>query len=307
MESPDFPLVSVIIPVYNDAEQLRSCLAALNAQTYPQESFEVVVVDNGSDDLPLVKNIVALYDNAILALESTPGSYAARNQGLQTAQGDIIAFTDADCIPAADWLAEGVSLLVGTPGCGLVAGQIRLFFQNPQNPTMVELYESVRALPQQEFVEQHHYGATANVFTFRRVIDKVGKFNAQLKSSGDVEWGHRVHAHGYRQVYGESVVVEHPTHSSLRELYARTRRLAGGHYDIQIQQATSVWQRQMVFLRSLVQNLIPPVFFAITTFSDSRLKGVGPKLKVSSVMWLVRYISAWETVRLKFGGISNRA
>ncbi|MGB3493028.1 MAG: glycosyltransferase [Elainellaceae cyanobacterium] len=307
MEYPASPFVSVIVPVFNDADGLKLCLAALSEQSYAQSRFEVIIVDNGSDDPEQIKTIAAAYDWVTVATETSPGSYAARNRGLDLARGDVMAFTDADCIPAPDWLENGVYILKETPNCGLVAGQIRLFFRNPSCPTMVELYESVRALPQQEFVEDHHYGATANVFTTRHVIDTVGKFDARLKSSGDAEWGKRVHAQGFRQVYAEKVIVQHPTRSSFRELYVRTRRLAGGHYDLQLYRATTPWQRQCIFWRSLTQNLTPPVFFAINTFLDTRLNSVGQKLKVSSVMLLVRYISAWEILRLKFGGVSNRA
>ncbi|WP_144865734.1 glycosyltransferase, partial [Hyella patelloides] len=233
MEKSDYPFISVIIPVFNDREPLKLCLAALAQQSYPSSQHEVIVVDNGSDHLEQIEAIVNSFKEVILAKESTPGSYAARNKGLSLAKGEIIAFTDADCIPAPDWLEAGVQTLTNTPNCGLVAGQIQLFFRNPKQPTMVEIYESVRALPQQEFVAKHHYGATANVFTTQEVIKQVGGFDAQLKSSGDVEWGQRVYKKGYQQVYAESVVVHHPTRASWKEFCNRTRRLAGGHYDLQ--------------------------------------------------------------------------
>jgi glycosyltransferase involved in cell wall biosynthesis len=301
------PFISVIIPVFNDEEQLQLCLSALDQQSYASSRYEIIVVDNGSDSLESLKAVVKPYARVILSHESTPGSYAARNKGLAIARGEIIAFTDADCIPAPDWLEKGAQILTETPNCGLVAGQIQLFFRNPHHPNMVELYESVRALPQQEFIQQNHYGATANVFTTRQVIEQVGKFDAQLKSSGDVEWGKRVYQKGYQQVYGESVIVKHPTHSSWQELYHRTKRLAGGHYDLQLKQAQSFWQRQLVFLRTLLQNLIPPVFFTVNTLLDTRLNGIGQKLKVSLVMVVVRYISAWETLQIKLGRLSSRA
>lgn len=304
MEADDSPFVSVIIPVFNDGQQLKRCLTALVDQTYGRSHYEIIVIDNGSDHPEQIRAIAAA--SVKVVVEPTPGSYAARNRGFTVASGEVIAFTDADCIPAIDWIQKGVQALTQTPNCGLVAGQIRLFFRDPERPTMVELYESLRALPQQEFVEQHHYGATANVFTRREVITKVGGFDASLKSSGDMEWGQRVYAQGYRQVYDEAVVVLHPARASLRELYTRTRRLAGGHYDLQLKRAPSLWQQQVIFLRTLLQNLVPPVFFAINTFLDTRLNGVDQKLKVSSAMLLVRYISAWETLRLKFGGVSNR-
>ncbi|MGB3200489.1 MAG: glycosyltransferase family 2 protein [Nodosilinea sp.] len=307
MYGTEAPFVSVIIPVFNDGERLRLCLTALAEQTYERSRFEIIVVDNGSDHLELIQALVADYDNATLALEPTPGSYAARNRGLALAQGEAIAFTDADCIPAPDWLAVGVQLLTQTPNCGLVAGQIQLFFQNPDRPTLVELYESVRALPQREFVEVHHYGATANVFALRQVIDAVGGFDPHLKSSGDAEWGQRVYAQGYRQVYGNAAIVHHPARSSLAELYQRTRRLAGGHYDVQMKEATSPRQRQMVFWRLLLHNLTPPIFFMINTFKNLQLQGIGQKLKVTWAMVLVRYISVWELLRLRLGGKSSRA
>ncbi|PSN16651.1 glycosyl transferase family 2 [filamentous cyanobacterium CCT1] len=298
--------MSVVIPVFNDAERLRLCLAALAQQTYARSRFEVIVVDNGSDDFHLVKDLVAGYDNATLAVEPLPGSYAARNRGLGLAKGEAIAFTDADCIPAADWLERGVARLRQDPNCGQVVGRINLFFVDPQRPTAVELYESLTAFPQERLLREQHGGATANVFTWRWVIDRVGPFDLQLKSNGDLEWGRRVFEAGFQQIYADDVQVGHPARRSLEELYRRTVRLAGGHYDVQLKQAKSLGQRQRVFVQALLQNLVPPVFFVVNAFGDARLKNPVQKLKVSSVMVMVRYISFWETLRLKFGGVSSR-
>ena len=308
----DDPFVSVIIPVFNDGERLKHCLAALAQQTYPRSRYEIIVVDNGSDHWQEVNAMVESYGleaeaRIFFANEPTPGSYAARNKGISLARGEVIAFTDADCIPAPNWLETGVQIFAETPNCGLVAGQIQMFCRNPDRPTMVELYESVMGLPQQMFLERYHYGATANVFTTRQVIKQVGEFDASLKSSGDVDWGQRVYAQGYQQVYADLVLVRHPTQESWPEFCTRTRRLAGGHYDLHLKQARSFWQRQGVFLRNLLINLTPPVSFTMNTLLDTRLSSIGQRLKVSLMMFLVRYISAWETLRLKLGGVSNRA
>jgi glycosyltransferase involved in cell wall biosynthesis len=306
MEKSKYPFVSVIIPVFNDGERLQLCLAVLAQQTYGRSHFEIIVIDNGSEDFDLVQTAVAPYDNVMLIFEPTPGSYAARNKGLALAQGDIIAFTDADCIPASDWLAQGVEQLQSTPNCGQVIGPIEIFLTNPHRPTPVELYESITGFPQERLLKQGRGGVTANLFTWRSVLDVVGHFDAQLKSGGDVEWGQRVYTKGYKQVYGKSVLVQHPARSSFAELFQRTRRIAGGNYDIQMKRASSSWKRQMVFLQVLFQNLIPPVFFVVNTFRNDQLKSIWQKLQVSSVMVLVRYISAWETLRLKLGGSSSR-
>ena len=306
MEFLSSPFVSVIIPVYNDGERLKLCLEALENQTYAKNLYEVIVIDNGSDESEDIKGVVAQFSQAIATSETTPGSYAARNKGISLAKGEAIAFTDSDCIPALNWIENGVKNLLQVPNCGLVAGKIEIFFKNPNQLTPVELYESIMALPQKEFLEKHNYGATANVFTFKRVIENVGIFDANLKSSGDVEWGQRVASCGYKQVYAEDTCVDHPARYSFEQLYRRTLRHAGGHYDLQKQKCQSFLKQNQMFLASFFRDLTPPLMFAFKVFSDSRLKTIEQKIKVSLVMVFIRYISAWEKLRLKLGGNSVR-
>ena len=298
--------VSVIIPVFNDQKSLELCLEALTYQTYDPSQYEVIVVDNGSSELTQIESIVSSHPQVQLVQELTPGSYAARNKGILVAKGEILAFTDADCIPSSTWLERGVHALMESPQCGLVGGQIKMLLSNPEAPNMLELYESVRALPQEEFIQKDHFAATANLFTTRKIIEQVGNFDSELKSSGDVEWGRRVHAFGYKQIYSHAAVVFHPTHSSLHEFCTRTRRLAGGHYDLCMRQTKSAWQRQMCVFKLIISNLIPPVFFTIHTLLDPDIAGVGKKLKISWVMVVVRYISLIEILRLQLGKTSIR-
>jgi len=96
------PFVSVIIPVYNDPIRLRTCLQALEEQTYPKSMYAVIVVDNGSDES--IEPIVAEFSQMKTSYEPHPRSYAARNKSLSPARGEVIAFTDSDCIPAPDWI-----------------------------------------------------------------------------------------------------------------------------------------------------------------------------------------------------------
>ncbi|WP_413160846.1 glycosyltransferase [Capilliphycus salinus ALCB114379] len=306
MEHSSAPFVSVIVPVYNDAERLKHCLNALDRQTYPQNSYEVIVVDNGSDPAENIDSVVGGFRQAFCIYESAPGSYAARNRGISIAKGEIIAFTDADCIPAFDWLEQGVTRLQKVPNCGLVVGKIELFFQNPDKITSVELYESITAFPQKELLEKYQYGAGANLFTWKKVIEKVGVFDATLKSSGDVEWCRRIFESGYLQVYAEKSCVQHPARTSWRELYKRTIRLVGGIYDLQQKKKGKNALKDVVFLSLLLKNLVPPVNFVINTFLDERLTSFKHKCQVSLAMFFVRYVSAWEVLRLRFGGLSAR-
>ncbi len=300
------PLVSVIIPVYNDGERLHLCLQALAQQTYLKDRYEVIVVDNGSDATANIKGIVEQFESAIAEFESTPGSYAARNKGLSVAKGEAIAFTDADCIPSPDWIEKGVNHLQQVSNCGFVGGEIEIFWRDPNQPSTVELYESVLAFRQQDCIEKHHYSVTANLFTWKKIVETVGVFNSQLKSNGDIEWGNRVYAQGYQQVYAEDVRVAHPALYSFKQLRQKVIRYAGGAYDRRHQPEYNWLESNWLFLSAIAFNLMPPVFFAINHYQDPQLKNIPDKLKVILTMTLVRYITVLELFRLKLGGVSAR-
>src|SRR5687768_3731828 len=121
----DYPFISVVVPVWNASEVIGKCLSAIGAQSYPRDRFEVLVVDNGSTDA--TPNIVRSFSFAILLHEPRIGAYYARNCGLKNAQGEYVAFTDADCIPDPGWLAQATETACRRPGFGILAGRIDLF------------------------------------------------------------------------------------------------------------------------------------------------------------------------------------
>lgn len=300
MNSQVNPFVSVIIPVFNNAEGLKTCLKALENQTYLKSLYEVIVIDNGSDKD--IKEVVSQFGQAFAAYENQPGSYFARNKGLSLAKGDVIAFTDSDCIPALDWIEKGVAHLLQAPNCGLVAGKIELFFKNPDQPTAVEYFDSIMmGFPQKQFVEESQYGATANLFTFKSVIDKVGVFDRTLKSSGDREWGQRVFSTGYQQIYADDVCVAHPARHSLKELHKKVIRLIGGHQDFKIKKGYAFRN----FVDDVTKDLLPPFRFYFRLWLDKKIKGLR-KLQVVVILFSVKYLGAWEKVRIQIGGNSIR-
>lgn len=301
MSKPFQPFVSVVIPVFNDSERLKTCLDALANQTYPKSLYEIIVVDNGSDED--INNLVSDFRQARLTYESCPGSYVARNKGISLAKGEIIAFTDADCIPALDWIEAGVANLLRVPNCGLVAGRIDLFFKESARPTAAELYETVlMSFPQKKFIEEKQYGVTANLFTFKKVIEDVGYFNDAIKSGGDLEWGQRVFAAGYQQMYADNTFVAHPTRDSLNQLIKRSIRVVGGRLDLK---GESGYQPKE-FIKDLAIGLSPPFRIYFRIWSDKRLKGNKQKIQVIYVMLILKYLKVWERIRLQLGGKSIR-
>jgi GT2 family glycosyltransferase len=225
------PLVSVIIPVFNDKDRLVACLEALRDQTYPRDLIKIVAVDNNSSEN--IMEAVSRFKNVTYAKEPARGPAAARNKGISVSRGEILAFTDADCMPCPEWVDAGVKVLTGTPGCGLVGGEVELYYRDKYRPTPVELYDTISYLTQRKYIEKFGFAATANMFTYRRVTEDVGVFLSEVfrdAAGEDAEWGRRVFNAGYIQAYAEKAVVRHPAESSLGGLLRKTIRIARGNH-----------------------------------------------------------------------------
>lgn len=216
------PVVTVIVPVWNQQVALDRCLRALAEQVSPYV-YEVVVVDNGS-----VPPIHAPAPCRILRL-ATPGSYAARNAGIQIARGPILAFTDADCQPTPTWLARGVIALQQLPGPGLVGGRV---LPVGATTTLASGYDEAVGFRQDRFILEWGFAATANLFTTRKTIDQVGDFDPSLYSLGDLDWGLRVCAQGLTVAYAPTVCVAHQIRTTLRAIVRKVRRTAGGYQQL---------------------------------------------------------------------------
>jgi glycosyltransferase involved in cell wall biosynthesis len=292
------PFVSVVIPVLNDAARLKLCLKALEKQMYPADAYEVIVVDNGSTDD--TKAICMGYSATRYLFEPIRGLHKARNTGIGAAKGAVLAFTDADCIPEPSWIEKGAAALARSPNTGLIAGRIDIFYQDPANPTAVELFEKLTAFRQKEYIEKMHFAAPANVFTSKSVIEKVGHFDGTLKSGADVEWGDRVFKAGYAQIYADDAVVAHPARRTPGELIRKHRRVVGGLYDMR--------KRSPYPLKKFLVDLKddwPQARDLRSAMSDERLHGMGQRSKVFFVMALVKCARSGEMIRLRCGGKSR--
>jgi len=289
--------VTVVVPVWGEAPGLAACLESLARQTWPRDRLEVLVVDNGAPGGAAVA-AASGGPGVRLLRETAEGSYAARNRGVREAAGSVVAFTDADCLPAPDWVERGVARLRAAPVPGLVAGRIRLTFRDPDRPTSVELYESVTAFRQDDYVARRRFGATANLFTTRDVFDRVGPFDGRLKSLGDVDWGVRVDAAGLPLVYAEEVRVDHPARRTLAELRARSARMTGGFRDLG---RTGRWPAAKR-LRYAAMGLPP----AGALLAGRGLKGPLARVRVLFVAVAVVVVRVLTLLRLLLGGRSGR-
>lgn len=288
------PYVSVIVPVYNDPERVKTCLNALEEQTYPSNSYEVILVDNNSEfkaDLSSEE-----FPHLVYTEEKIQGPSAARNKGVKTAKGEVIAFTDADCIPAEDWIENGCKHLTEQQ-CGLLVGNVDMYIEDEDNPKAVELWECLFILQQKNHALRYNFGATANVFTTREVIDSVGMFNEKLLTCEDREWGNRIHNNGYEVCYADDVVVRHPARKTFNDLYRRQLRIvAGAHAIHQMKEYPYCYH-----VKSIVRDIIPPVGGILQILTSKKIKRFSDRIKVAGLHIFIRLLWVIERIRLMLG------
>jgi glycosyltransferase involved in cell wall biosynthesis len=172
---------SVIVPFYNSAAHIESCATALLSQCYPADRYEIIFVDNGSADVS--RDIVQRYPRIRVLSESKQGPYAARNRGAAASSGEIIAFTDADCVPATDWL-QTMAKVMKDPSVQIILGGVTM----PDSGVLALLsaYEDERG----EYIfsrttQELYYGYTNNMAVRRAALETVGPF-CEVARGGDV-------------------------------------------------------------------------------------------------------------------------
>jgi glycosyltransferase involved in cell wall biosynthesis len=196
-------MISVIIPAFNAMSTLPACLEALNKQSTPPD--EIIVVDDGSDDNT---SQVALAHGAKLLTQPHKGPAAARNLGISQASGAIILFTDADCEPVVNWVAE-MLLPFSDPQVVGVRGS----FQTHQK-------EKVARLIQLEFEERYDLQEKrptidlidSSAAAFRvSALQELGGFDPSFPKANneDVELSYRFEKAGCRLLFNRKAVVFH--------------------------------------------------------------------------------------------------
>lgn len=231
-----FPTVSVIVPIYNGEQDVPRLLQALKAQTYPASKAEYLLVDNGSTDKTpqLLADAIAPFKSAGLTLKilnetEIQSSYAARNAGIRAASGEFLAFTDADCIPSADWLSALIQPF-SDPQIGLVAGDIKAL---PGN-TLLEKYAEYKETLSQKHTLDHPfcpYGQTANLGIRVSAIAQTGLFRPYLTTGGDADMCWRIIKEGKGPIGDQwqiksapNAIIQHRHRQTAKALYSQWYR-----------------------------------------------------------------------------------
>jgi glycosyltransferase involved in cell wall biosynthesis len=203
------------VPVLNGAGTIALCVESILGIDFARTDYELIVVDNGSTDTTRCE--LAAFGSAIRVVEEarrSPG--AARNAGIAVARGQLIAFTDADCVVDSPWLKEVIAPLddrsIGVAGGAILARQ-----STDRIARFGELVHDHRRAMEQS---NPPYAITMNWASPRAVLDEVGLFDPTLARGEDVELSWRIHAAGYRFAYRDGARVRHFNESTLAGLFS---------------------------------------------------------------------------------------
>ncbi len=197
--------ISVIIASYNSAAWLAGCLAALEDQTLPREGFEVIVVDDGSTD---DTRLVCQRAGVRYIFQENRGPAAARNHGVREAAGEVVAFTDADCLPEPDWLRE-LTAPFASPEISAAKGVYRSR-QRELVARLVQLeyeakYERLKRFEYIDFIDTYSAAYRREVFLAHGGFDE----RYTTPSVEDQELSFRLHEAGCKMVFRPQAVVYH--------------------------------------------------------------------------------------------------
>jgi len=221
------PHVSVIVPAYNAAATIRDCLDSILAVTSPAENFELIVVDNASTDQ--TNDILQSFGRRIKILHETKrGPAAARNQGLRNAAGQIIAFTDADCIVEKQWLQKLIEPL-NDGSVGAVGG--RILSRQPCNP-IEKFGEDIHDHSKAIEVYRPPYVITMNWASRLSLLKELNFFDEDLLRGEDVDLSYRILQKGLRFLFQPDAVIYHRNESNYRGL--SHEGFLHGYYAIQV-------------------------------------------------------------------------
>jgi glycosyltransferase involved in cell wall biosynthesis len=187
------PLVSVVIPVFNGERFLREAVESVLAQQY--SSIEIIVVDDGSTDG--TANVAqSLPETVRYFYQTNQGPAAARNRGIEQAQGSLTAFADADDLWPADKLELQLPYLIKEPAVDIVLGRIQQVF----------LSEA------QEIAEPAFSVNLGSAIIRKSVFERVGLFDETMRYSEDVDWFMRARESGAEIVTIDAVTLLYRQH-----------------------------------------------------------------------------------------------
>lgn len=202
------PLISVIIPAYNAAEFMGETLDSVFAQTY--KNFEVIVVNDGSSDTAELEQVLQRYPSRLIYIkQENQGAAVARNTGLRAANGEFVAFLDADDRWSPAFLEKQMNLLNST-SADLVFADAMLFGDSHlDGRTFMQLNPLMGEVTAENLLALKATVLTSTVLARKAVILDVGLFDVALRRGQDFDLWLRLAKAGARFANTREVLAHH--------------------------------------------------------------------------------------------------
>jgi GT2 family glycosyltransferase len=219
--------ISVVIPHFNRAAELRTTLVALAQQTVPASAFEVIVVDDGSAEtaVPRVDRSGFAYPIRMLG-QANRGPGAARNRGASEACGSLLVLLDADMVPSPRLLRAYAECHASAPGAILVGRQ------QPYPGAYTALFDRTTGFercrdlgPDSRTLEFYHVSG-GNMSVARDAFESMGGFDQRLRMTEDTDFGYRAFREGVPIFYCPQAVGFHNHAKTFAERCAQVRQSA---------------------------------------------------------------------------------
>ena len=191
---------------------------------YPSSKIEIIIVDNNSKDATF--RIIQEFPVTSVIESRIQSSYASRNTGIRKSKGNIIAFTDSDCVADKDWIINAVDCF-RDENIGCVAGEIEGY--SPSN--YIEEYLIKTGCLTQGSIRFLPYAQTANAIYRKGVFDEIGMFEENWISGGDADMGWRMLLHSnFQLAHCKEALIYHIHRSTLKGFFRQ--RMTWGYGEV---------------------------------------------------------------------------
>lgn len=269
---------SIIIPVFNAENILGKTLQRIKSQPFDSSLYEIVVVDNGSDDntCDLVKD----YNGVQLIKEDEykNSPYSCRNRGIEVASGEYIILLDATCSPTEKWLEAYINC-INKGNVHILGGDV--IFDVSEDSSVGELSDALNNVDVENAIKSG-YAMTANLLIKQELFNDLGLFEEGIRSGGDVRWTRQAVQNGYSLSYcKQAAVIKEPR--DLRGVLKKGWRVG--------KWMPRVWKDNNEFwfplMKTIMKLIVPPNFLKLKRKSDSR------NIHLSTAKWISIIAMCW--------------